>query len=113
MVAEYASYRLLTGRIRMHVMDWMGDEPPVLFLHGFTANGLAALRVGDLLCGYRRVIAPDLRGRGKSDMPGSDYGINTHLADLTALVDRLGIGQFVLAGHSFGATISVHLAAQN
>jgi pimeloyl-ACP methyl ester carboxylesterase len=111
-VAEYANYRQQAGRIRMRVLDWSGDGPPVLFLHGFTANGLAALRIGDLLYGHRRLIAPDLRGRGKSDMPVGEYGINTHLADVMGLLDRLGIDQFVAAGHSFGATLSVFLAAQ-
>ncbi len=111
-MADYGTYRMLTGRIRMHVMDWPGADPPVLFLHGFTANGLAALPLGRLLCGQRRLIAPDLRGRGHTDMPGGEYGMTTHLADLEACINRLHLDSFVAAGHSFGATLSVFLAAR-
>ncbi len=112
MVADYDSYRVLAGRVRMYVRDWPGDNPPVLFLHGFSNNGLAALNLGKLLAYRRRVIAPDLRGRGDTDMPFGDYGIPTHLRDVTALLDRLDVGQFVASGHSMGAVISVFLAAQ-
>jgi pimeloyl-ACP methyl ester carboxylesterase len=106
------SYRVLASRIRMRVLDWPGAEPPVLFIHGFSNNALAALRLGNLLAGRRRVIAPDLRGRGDSDMPFGEYGIPTHLRDLVACLNRLGVQRFVVAGHSLGATIGVFLAAQ-
>ena len=65
---DYSSYRVLAGRIQMRVLDWPGDGPPVLFLHGFSANALASLRLGKLLVNRRRVLAPDLRGRGQSDI---------------------------------------------
>ncbi len=111
-MADYDSYRVLAGRIRMHVMDWQGDDPPVVFLHSFTANGLAALPLGNLLVEQRRLIAPDLRGRGFSDMPFGEYGIQVHINDVLTCMDRLGVERFVAAGHSFGATVSVFLAAQ-
>ena len=111
-MADYDSYRVLAGRIRMHVMDWQGEDPPVLFLHSFTANGLAALPLGNLLEEQHRLIAPDLRGRGRSDMPHGEYGIQIHINDIMACLDRLGVDRFVAAGHSFGATLSIFLAAQ-
>ncbi|MCC7449436.1 MAG: alpha/beta hydrolase [Anaerolineae bacterium] len=112
MAADYDSYRVLAGRVRMHVRDWPGDNPPVVFSHGFSNNGLSALNLGKLLAYRRRVIAPDLRGRGDTDMPFGEYGIPTHVRDVTALLDRLGVDQFVAAGHSMGGAISVFLAAQ-
>jgi pimeloyl-ACP methyl ester carboxylesterase len=96
----------------MHVLEWPGGDPPVLFVHGFTANSLAALPLGDLLDERHRLIAPDLRGRGHSDMPFGEYGPQVHLADLTACLDRLAIDRVVIAGHSFGAALAVMLAAQ-
>src|SRR5258708_25173818 len=99
---DYNSYRVLAGRIRMHVMDWPGNETPVLFLHSFTANGLAALPLGTLLMNSHRLIAPDLRGRGLSDMPAGEYGIQTHLKDVVRCLDLLGTDRVVAAGHSFG-----------
>jgi pimeloyl-ACP methyl ester carboxylesterase len=111
-VADYDSYRVLAGRIRMHVLDWPGEGTPLLFLHSFTANGLAALPLGRLLFERRRVIAPDLRGRGNSDMPFGEYGVQTHIRDLIACLDRMEVGPVVASGHSFGATISLFLAAK-
>ena len=111
-MADYESYRVLAGKIRMHVLDWPGENTPLLFLHSFTANSLAALNLGALLYERRRVIAPDLRGRGYSDMPFGEYGIDTHIKDVMACLDRLEIEQVIASGHSFGATISLILAAQ-
>jgi pimeloyl-ACP methyl ester carboxylesterase len=44
-------------------------------------------------------------------MPGGDYGLTTHVNDMTALLDRLRVERVVLAGHSFGAAISILMAA--
>jgi pimeloyl-ACP methyl ester carboxylesterase len=107
------TYRVLAGRVQLFVRDWRGEGPPVVFLHSITANSLLALTLGELLNGRHRLIAPDLRGRGQSDMPFGDYGAATHLRDLLTLLDRLRLGQVVLAGHSFGAALSVFLAAEH
>lgn len=110
----YTTSRIPVGRVRLHIMDWesASPAPPVLFLHAFTGNGLAALPLGRLLDGRRRLIAPDLRGRGHSDMPVSEYGIPMHMTDVLGLLDRLHLDRAVVAGHSFGAAIAVHLAAK-
>jgi pimeloyl-ACP methyl ester carboxylesterase len=101
----------MAGRVRMHLLDWPGEAPPVLFLHGISGNGLTALRLGKLLAKRRRLIAPDLRGRGQTDMPFGEYGIQVHMRDVMTCLDVLKIEQFVAAGHSMGAAISVFLAA--
>ncbi|MBX3086561.1 MAG: alpha/beta hydrolase [Anaerolineae bacterium] len=113
-MSPYTTTRVLAGRVRLNIMDWgsSSSDPPILFLHAFTANSLASLPLGKMLAGRRRLIAPDLRGRGHSDMPSGEYGIHIHCADMIALMDKLGIERFVVAGHSFGATIAVFLAAQ-
>jgi pimeloyl-ACP methyl ester carboxylesterase len=113
-MASYTITRVLAGRVRLNIMDWgsSSSEPPILFLHSFTANSLASLPLGKLIAGRRRLIAPDLRGRGHSDMPSGEYGIHNHCADLIALLNTLGIERFVVAGHSFGAMIAVFLAAR-
>ena len=111
-MAEYSSFRILAGRIRMHVLDWPGEEPPILFLHGITANSLAAVPFANLIDHRLRVVAPDLRGRGVSDAPVSDYGPNMHIRDIAACIERLEIGQYFVGGHSFGANLSIFLAAK-
>lgn len=111
-MTDYISYRVMAHRILMHVLEWPGDNPPVVFLHNFTGNALLALRLGKLLARRRRLIAPDLRGRGQSDMPFGEYGLPIHLREIIGCLDHLNTGRCVLAGHSFGATLAVFLAAE-
>ena len=51
----------------------------------------------------RRAVAFDFRGHGRSDAPkNGDYTIAGMAADIAATVDSLGLGRFVLVGHSMG-----------
>ncbi|HVO41760.1 MAG TPA: alpha/beta hydrolase [Aggregatilineales bacterium] len=115
-MSNFDTERVLAGRVRMFVRDWPGAHdanPPVLFIHDLVANGLSALRLSTLLVHRRRVIAPDLRGRGRTDMPISDFGVSTHSRDLLACLETLGVDRFVAMGHGYGAFIALTLAAGN
>ncbi len=106
-------YACVNG-LRLRYLEWPGDGEPVLLLHGLTAcaRSLAALAEG--LAAPRpahRVVAPDLRGRGRSDKPEHGYSYAHHTADLVALLDHLGIARAAVVGHSLGALIGVYLAA--
>ncbi|MFJ8271993.1 alpha/beta hydrolase [Streptomyces sp. NPDC094154] len=79
------------------------DAPVVLALHGITANGLSWARVAHHLAGRVTLVAPDLRGRGRSGHLSGPYGIAAHADDMAAVVDALGVGRVVLSGHSMGA----------
>jgi pimeloyl-ACP methyl ester carboxylesterase len=59
------------------------------------------------------VLAPDLRGRGRSSGLPGPYGFAAHLADLVALLDRIAAPRIVLAGHSMGAYVAARLAADH
>jgi pimeloyl-ACP methyl ester carboxylesterase len=84
--------------------------PAILAVHGITANGRCWDTVAEHLPD-RRIIAPDLRGRGRSNgMPGP-YGLRRHAADLAELLDADGGGARVVIGHSMGAFVVVLLAA--
>ena len=51
----------------------------------------------------RRAVAFDFRGHGRSEAPkNGDYTIAGMAADIAATVDSLGLGRFVLVGHSMG-----------
>ncbi|MCH0558258.1 alpha/beta hydrolase [Streptomyces sp. MUM 16J] len=79
------------------------DAPVVLALHGITANGLAWARVAHHLAGRVTLVAPDLRGRGRSGHLPGPYGVAAHADDMGALADALDLGRVVLTGHSMGA----------
>jgi pimeloyl-ACP methyl ester carboxylesterase len=60
-----------------------------------------------------RVIAVDLLGHGGSEKPTSGYTI-PHQADLVAeALDRLGVRNAVVAGHSLGGSVAVGLAERS
>ncbi len=85
------------------------DAPTVLLVHGVTASHLAWPFVVDRLPGVR-VVAPDLRGRGRSNGIAGPAGMPAHAADLAALLDALGIDRTVVVGHSMGGFVSVVFA---
>ncbi len=108
---EHHYFAIVRG-IGMHYLDYSGPGPAIVLLHGLSAN---AAEFGGLinegLNESHRVIAPDLRGRGRSGKPATGYSMGEHAADVIALFDHLGLDKVVLGGHSFGALLSIYLAA--
>jgi pimeloyl-ACP methyl ester carboxylesterase len=89
----------------------------VLCLHGFPDDHQCWTAITPHLveAGYR-VIAPDLRGFGHTDMATTvrDYDMFTGaMPDVIAILDALEIQQAHLVGHDFGAALSWLLAAQH
>jgi lipase len=83
---------------------------PVLAIHGITASSRAWLEVASRFPGP--VIAPDLRGRGGSALPGP-YGMAAHAADCVAVLDALGVERAVVVGHSMGGFVASVLTHRN
>ena len=75
----------------------------------FTATHLGWLEVAQRLPDVI-LLAPDLRGRGRSAHLPGPYGLATHVADLVALLDAVGCER-VVVGHSMGGFVAVTLAA--
>lgn len=59
------------------------------------------------------ILSYDLRGHGLSSVPCGPYSVDSHLADLTALVDHVGFSRFALAGVSIGGLISQGFAQRH
>jgi pimeloyl-ACP methyl ester carboxylesterase len=103
----------LEEQFAIHYETW-GQEsaPPVLLLHGFTgSHRMFAAQVPVLERNYR-VIAPDLRGHGRTTAPEdlTTYTMDRYAADQIALLDQLGVGLAAVVGCSFGGMIALHLA---
>ena len=89
----------------------VGTGPAVLLLHGFPdTHELWRHQVPALHAAGFRTIAPDLRGFGASDKPGS-YGVGAHVGDMVGLLDRLEVSVAHVVGHDWGAGIGWVLAA--
>ena len=90
------------------------DRLPVLCLPGLTRNSrdfeALALR---LQRAGRRVLTPDLRGRGRSqhDPDWSNYQPTTYLGDLAALQAAAGAERVVVVGTSLGGILAMLIAA--
>lgn len=98
------------GALRVGVWEPETDAAAdVLLVHGVTASHLAWPFVVDRLPGVR-VIAPDLRGRGRSNELEGPAGMAAHAADLAAVLDALSIERIVVVGHSMGGFVSVVFA---
>jgi pimeloyl-ACP methyl ester carboxylesterase len=88
----------------------------VLALHGITATHQAwraAVRELVERTGVS-VLAPDLRGRGRSaKLPPPGPGFRRHVEDLVAVLDAFGVERALVAGHSMGAYVAAGLAAEH
>jgi pimeloyl-ACP methyl ester carboxylesterase len=89
-----------------------GGATPVLCLPGLTRNGGDFDALRDHLAPSRRVIRPDMRGRGLSDPCAVDsYTVAVETGDILALLDALGIDRVVAIGTSRGGLQTMALAA--
>ena len=96
----------------LRVAVWGDRGPVVLCAHGITANHAEFLWLADQLKDCR-LIAPDLRGRGRSNGITGPWGMAAHAADMIAVLDHLGIKQAdVLLGHSMGGFVAAVAAGQ-
>ncbi|AXK88120.1 alpha/beta fold hydrolase [Nocardia farcinica] len=88
------------------------DAPVVLALHGLTGHGARWAALAEEHLPDVRIIAPDLRGHGRSTaLPPWDF--ETVVADLAELLRAETDGPVLVAGHSFGGATGVHLAARH
>jgi lipase len=93
----------------LRVGEWgPGDPaaPTVIAVHGITASHLAWAVVAEAMPEVR-LIAPDLRGRGRSGGLPGPFGMARHAADLEAVIGALELPRATLVGHSMGGFVAV------
>jgi pimeloyl-ACP methyl ester carboxylesterase len=100
------------GGLRSHVA-LAGDGPPVLLLHGWPQHWYLWRDVIPLIAPHARVIAPDFRGFGWSEVPDAGYEKTRLADDMVALLDELGVEEVVVAGHDWGGYVGFLLAMEH
>jgi pimeloyl-ACP methyl ester carboxylesterase len=88
-----------------------GSGPPLILVHGYLGGSQIWRESLDHFASRYDTVAPDLGGFGASAHLESPDRIEHHAEQVVALLDRLGIRQFRLIGHSMGGMIAQHMAA--
>lgn len=89
-----------------------GSGPVVIMLHGGMANHLAALPLITPLGERYRIIAPDLRGSGKS-WCGAPLTFDQLADDVELLLDHIGVDRAVVGGVSSGSGVALRFALRH
>jgi pimeloyl-ACP methyl ester carboxylesterase len=103
------------GGARLHVRHRPGTRRPAfLLVHGLASNARMWDEVaGRLTAENHPTYAVDLRGHGESDDLDNGYDTATASCDVAALAAAFSLTDAVVAGHSWGASISLRLAAEH
>lgn len=100
------------GGLRTHVA-LAGEGPPVVMLHGWPQHWYLWRDVIPALAPHARVICPDLRGFGWTEVTRRGYEKDQLMRDVVAVLDELGVDDFVLAGHDWGGYVGFLLALEH
>ena len=94
--------------------DRLSRETPVICLPGLTRNSKDFDALANHLASTRRVICPDLRGRGRSQYCDNwtDYTPQAEMLDVFDLMASLGIRHAIFIGTSRGGIITMLITAQ-
>jgi pimeloyl-ACP methyl ester carboxylesterase len=107
------SYHVLSDGTRIFFTDYGEGSTPVLFVHGWTCDSHDWTWQIPAFTERYRVIAPDLRGHGRSSVAAGGYTCAGFADDLASLLTALGSGPAVVIGHSLGGAIAAHLAVNH
>ena len=89
---------------------------PVICIPGLTRNARDFEVLAPWIAALgRRVIAVDLRGRGRSDRDPNprNYAPPTYAKDIVTLLDSIGVPRALFVGTSLGGIVTMTLAAKN
>ena len=107
------------GGLALYARDYAGSggpaRCPVVCIHGLTRNSGDFEDVAPWIAARgRRVIAVDVRGRGRSarDPQPARYHPKVYAGDMLKLLDEAGIARAVFVGTSMGGIITMAIAAK-
>jgi pimeloyl-ACP methyl ester carboxylesterase len=97
-----------TARTNGITMEYFeeGEGPAVVLCHGFPEHPFSwRNQIDPIVAAGFRVIVPSQRGYGGTDAPedAQTYSVKNLVADLTGLLDTLGIDKAIFFGHDWGS----------
>ena len=101
---------LVHDDVRIDVKSGGDGDDAVVLLHGFPLTNELWNEQIAALSPRHRVIAPDLRGMGKSSVVDGPYLMETLAGDVAAVLDALSIERATFVGHSLGGYVALAFA---
>lgn len=108
----FSSTSVSVDGLNLHVAQRGSGPIAIVFLHYWGGTSRTWGPVIDRLAEHHRCVAVDLRGWGQSDRTAHDFSLDAQAADVEAVIAELGLGDFVLVGHSMGAKIAQIIASR-
>ncbi|MFT3697259.1 MAG: TIGR04551 family protein [Kofleriaceae bacterium] len=90
-----------------------GSGPAVVMIHGYGASLESWGGVQPVVAQHHRVISIDLKGFGWSSRPEGDYSPAGEAALVWHVLDKLGVDDVAIVGHSWGTSVSLAMAVQH
>jgi pimeloyl-ACP methyl ester carboxylesterase len=109
---SFAHRNLRANGLDFNIRDIGIKEPALIFIHYWGGTGRTWDLVAKPLSDRHRCVAPDLRGWGGSDKKATNYDLHVQADDVAAIIQSLGLSQFILVGQSMGAKIAQILGAR-
>lgn len=109
---QWRHHRAEVNGLDLHWVD-QGEGPAILLCHGYPHTWFSwRHQIAPLAEAGFRVIAPDMRGMGRTSGPqeASEYRGDRIVGDLVALLDRLGVDRVICSGLDFGMFACYDLA---
>jgi pimeloyl-ACP methyl ester carboxylesterase len=101
-----------TGEIQLNYAVGPRNGPPLLLLHGITANWQSFSSIIPGLSQNYQLVAMDLRGHGRSGKLKQGYRLVDYSRDVLHFVQALLKRPAFILGHSFGALAAIYVAAR-
>ena len=99
---------------RLYVLSaGSAGDPAMVFVHGIGGSSTSWQSVIGSFAGTHHVVAIDLPGHGRSDIPdpaGADYGVPALARAVLHALSRLGVERATLVGHSLGGAVAIGAA---
>ena len=105
---------LAADRAFLRYIEIPGEDPPLLWLHGWQCSSTGELMPAAVQSSLRgrRSLLIDFLGHGYSDKPPDfGYGLEDHARTIVALIDALGLRDCGLVGHSMGGAVGILVSA--
>jgi pimeloyl-ACP methyl ester carboxylesterase len=112
MTISFINRKLCANGLKFNLREIGVKEPTLVFIHYLGGTGRTWDLVAEQLSERHRCLAPDLRGWGGSDKDATSFDLHTQADDIAAIIQSLGLSQYILVGQSMGGKIAQILAAR-